>query len=462
MEDKMERPAEKNVAFTRREALAIVALSLVIFLTRLPWISAGYGADQDAYRVVDAARYIARTGEYMASRLPGGNPVQEYLTAVTPAKTSPDFSNGLTAVFSCLAFLFFALILRQFHVSQYLLLASAFAFTPVVYVNSVSTMDFMFAAAFTLGSTYFVLIHRPFAAGICLGLAIGCRITSGAMLLPLTLWMFLEERTLISAKRFLIFSATGLMVGGICFLPSVQRYGLNFLIVPSYPIHPTMQWLLRKVVWEVWGGPAALGLLGLCFLVPFVFKNIRKSLIQPHVKRGLALSSLVIALYVVAFLRLPDDASYMIPVVPFVLLSVGLLIPRHFVRWFAILLFVSSFITIDRGGVTLPGPIMLDHLEREAQIQETTRIIDAVARLPENAVTIAGPYLPRIRVTLSDAPEVDQKYVYLIDDEDIYKEYAEQARVVYFVRGMDSMNLQLRGVDPKRLGAQQLDTLDEK
>ncbi len=457
----METAAEKNVAFKWREAFAIVVLSLVIFLTRLPWLSAGYGADQDAYRVVDAARHIARTGEYMASRLPGGNPVQEYLTAVTPAKTSPVFSNGLTAVFTCIGFLFFALILRQFRVSQYLLLASAFAFTPVVYVNSVSTMDFMFAAAFILGSTYFVLIHRPFAAGICLGLAIGCRITSGAMLFPLALWMFLDDRTSTFGKRFLIFSVTGLTIGGLWFVPTVHRYGLDFLIVPTYPIHPTVQWLFRKLVWEVWGGAAALGLLGLCILVPFVFKNIRESLTQPRVKRGLALSLSVIALYVVAFLRLPDEATYMIPVVPFVLLAIGLLIPRQFVRWFAVLLFVSSFVMIDKGGVTLPGSIMLDHLEREAQIHETTRVIDAAARLPENAVIVAGPYLPRIRIEMNDAPEFDQKYVYLIDDEDIYKKYVEQARVVYFVRGVDSMNLQLRGVDPKRLGAQQLDTLDE-
>ena len=87
--------------------------------------------------------------------------------------------------------MFFAIILRYFRIKHYLLLTLAFALTPVVYVNSVNTMDYMIALAFVLGSTYFVMVHRPLAAGMFLGLAIGSRITSGAMLLPLTLWIFL-------------------------------------------------------------------------------------------------------------------------------------------------------------------------------------------------------------------------------------------------------------------------------
>ena len=61
----------------------------------------------------------------------------------------------------------------------------ALAFTPQVYINSSNTTDYVWALAFILGSLYFVLLGRPLMAGILLGLAIGSRITSGAMLLRL-------------------------------------------------------------------------------------------------------------------------------------------------------------------------------------------------------------------------------------------------------------------------------------
>ena len=457
----MKIPTESN-AFTRREVLFIVAMCLAIFLTRLPWISAGYGAEPDAYRVINAARHIAQTGEYTASRLPG-HPLHEYLTAITSAKVSPLFSNGLTAVFSGIAFLFFALILRQFRISQYLLLASAFAFTPVVYVNSINTMDYMFAMAFALGSTYFVLVHRAFVAGICLGLAIGYRITAGAMLLPLTLLMFLEERTVISGKRFLIISTTTLMISGICFLPVIHRYGLDFFTFGDYPGDTSVYALLKKGVLDVWGVLATLGLLGLCCLVPFISQNIRVSLMQPHARRGLVLSSLVVVLYVVAWFRLPSKGAFLIPIVPFLLLSVGLLIPPHFVRWFAMILLVSSFfITIDRRGVSLAGPIIRDHWVRESRIQETRKIIEDVARLSENAVIVAGWNLPQIEAALSNEDKDNHTYIYLVENADTYRRYVEQGRAVYFLREMDAFNLQLYGVDLRHLGAQQLDALDEK
>jgi hypothetical protein len=458
----MQIPTESNGTFTWREVLFIIAMCLAIFLTRLPWISAGYGAEPDVYRTINAARHIAQTGEYIASRLPG-HPVHEYLIAITSGKTSPLVSNGLTAVFSCIAFLFFALILRQFRIRQYLLLASAFAFTPVVYVNSTNTMDYMFAIAFVLGSTYFVLVHRPAVAGICLGLAIGCRITAGAMLVPLALLMFLEERTAASGKRFLILSVTTLMTSGICFLPVVHRYGLDFFTFADNAGDTSVSALLKKGVLDVWGVPATLSLLGLCCLVPFISQNIRMSLMQPHARRGLVLSSLVVVLYVMAWFRLPSKGAYLIPIVPFVLLSVGLFIPPNFVRWFAMILVLSSFfIMIDRKGVTLAGPIMRDHWTRQSQIQETEKIIKTVAHLPENAVIVAGWNLPQIETALSDEYKDNHEYVYSIEDADTYRRYVEQARAVYFLRDIDAYNLQQYGVDLRHLGAQQLDARDEQ
>ncbi len=446
---------------TKREMALLVTLFLAIFLTRLPWITAGYGKDPDAYRVIIAANRIAQTSNYHASRLPG-YPVHEYLIAVTPAKTSPLFSNGLTAIFSSIASIFFALILRHFRIRQYLLLTLAFALTPVVYVNSTNTMDYMFSMAFTLGSTYFVLIHRPLVAGILLGLAIGSRITAGAMLLPLACWIFLEEKDQPLVKRFLIFIVAATTIGGICFLPVVHRYGIGFFTFSDVLEYPPIYSLIKKGVLGVWGVYATLCYLGLFCLVPFIFENIRKAIIQPHVRRGLVLSSLVVMLYVVAFLRLPIDSAYLIPVVPFVLLSIGLLIPPYLVRSFVIVMLLSAFITIGRSGVTLYGPILQDHWTRESRIEETKKITAAVARLSDDSIIVSAWKLPQIRHTLGGLHQNNHEYVYSIKDADTYRRYVEQGRRVYFLYGADVYNLEKHKVDLRQLGAQQLDALDKK
>lgn len=446
---------------TRREGVFMAVIFLALLLTRLPWISAGYGVNPDSYRVITAARHIAQTGEYVYSR-PPGYPLYEYLTALT-VKMAPLFSNGLTSLFSCIAFLFFALILRHFSVSHYLLLASAFALTPVVYVNSTCTIDFIAAMALVLGSTYFVLVRRPFLAGLCLGLAIGCRITSGAMLFPLMLYIFLEERGSTALKRCLILSAIALIIGGLCFIPVVSRYGLSFLTFYDNPVLHSMKILIKRGFLDVWGFLGLLGFLGLGLISPFVFKDIKESFAQPHRRHGVILSSLVVAIYLVAFLRLPHVAGYLMPVVPFLLLTVGLLTPPYVVRGLAVVLLLSSFIiTINRSGVALSGPIWEDHRSRVSRIQETEKIIETVGRLSGSAIIVAGSRLPQINVVLSGERQNNHQYVYLIEDVETYRRFVEQGRKVYFLSGMDAFNLQVQRIDLKQLGAQPLEALYEK
>jgi len=448
-------------SFTRNEGILLVVICIATILTRLPWISQGYGIDPDAWRVITSARHIAQTGEYIFSR-PPGFPIHEYLVALAPVKISPLYSNGITALFSGVASLFFALILRYFRIKHYLLLTLAFALTPVVYVNSVNTMDYMLALAFILGSTYFVMIHRSFVAGIFLGLAIGSRITSGAMLLPLTLWVFLEERSSTSCRRFAIFSVTTLMIGSICYLPVVDRYGLDFLRFYDNIGYETVESLLAKISVHVWGASASLGFIALCCLVPFTFRDIREVLTQPLVKRGLALSSLSIALFTVAFFRLPHEAAYLIPVVPFVLLLLALLLSHHLLKYFCIALLLSSFfVNISRSGVTLSGPIIQDHLTRQSQIEETNKLMEAVTRLSEKSVIVVGGTLALIKI-LDDKHQNNHQYVYGIKDSTAFKQYIEQGFQVYFFNDMDRYNMLLYGVDLRKFGAQQLDVLEDK
>jgi hypothetical protein len=117
-----------------RERLTLALAAVAVLATRLPWIGSGYGSDPDGYRVVIVARQIARSGLYEASRLPGF-PAYEYLTALS-AWSAPWVSNLVTALFSVASFVLFAVIARELGVRRYVLIALAFAMTPVVYLSS--------------------------------------------------------------------------------------------------------------------------------------------------------------------------------------------------------------------------------------------------------------------------------------------------------------------------------------
>src|SRR5580704_17985771 len=128
-----------------RERLILALAAMAVLATRLPWIGSGYGSDPDGYRVVMVARQIAHGGVYEASRLPGF-PVYEYLTTLS-ASAAPWVSNAVTALSSVAGVVCFALIARELRVRQYLLIALAFALTPVVILSSCCTMDYIPALA---------------------------------------------------------------------------------------------------------------------------------------------------------------------------------------------------------------------------------------------------------------------------------------------------------------------------
>jgi hypothetical protein len=427
---------------------------------------AGYGADSDSYLVVNAAKSMAQTGRYAVSRFPG-YPMYELMTALStafvPAKTGHLISNGLTAVFSCGAFLFFVLILKHFRISRYMYLALAFAITPIVYVNSTCTMDYVPAVALALGSTYFVLVRRPALAGASLGLAIGCRITYGAMLLPLGLWMLLEERTTATARRLLVFCTVAALVGGICFSPVIFRYGRSFLHFYDSPECRSVMGVAKEVlgngVLGVWGNLGALGLLlVLASSLLSSLAALRASLTRPLVSRGLALSALTVGLYGIAFVRLPVEPAYLIPIVPFVLLSVGLVARPGAFKYIAAILLLSSFVYVGRHGVSMFGPIVDDHQRRESLMRRTEQTVEMVEHLPESSVVVSADNLPRIVEALGGKSyQGTHEYVYAIRDTGTFKRYVADGRTVFFLPGVDRNGLLFYRVDLRQLGAKQLD-----
>jgi hypothetical protein len=423
--------------------------TLAVLLARLPWLAVGYGADPDGYRVVAVARRIAQGGPYEASRLPG-YPAFEYLTALTawgPAWTT----NGVTALFSAAAYLLFTLILRCFAVQRPALVAAGFAMTPVIYINSVSTMDYVPALACMLAALFALLRDRPGLAGLCLGLAVGFRITSGALVLPCCLWLWRRAPARAAARQSLLLCGATLLVAVTCYLPVWRRYGPGF-----FSSYPPWEVVAARALPLVWGTVGVAALAAAVLAQPLVGPRLRLALAGARARDGVLFALLTIALYLVAFLRLPDEAGYLVPVVPFVLLALSLVQPPWLVQVLAVALICSPFIALDRHGIGLRGPILEDHAVRESQQRATEEILAAVDRLPGRAVIVAGWVLPRLELALGADARGTHRFVYLVEGREDFAQYVAAGYRIYFLPGVDLYESQSHDLELAELGAQEL------
>jgi len=450
-------PAPQGLA---RERLTIALAALAVLLTRLPWIDSGYGSDPDGYRVVIAARQIARSGVYEASRLPG-YPLYEYLTALS-AMASPWVSNAVTALLSVAAFVCFALILRELGVRRYLLLALAFAMTPVIYVNSCCTIDYIPAIACQLAATYAVLRGRPVLSGLLLGLAVGCRITAGALALPLCLWMLLTGAPRPALRHCLAFGIALLTVSALCFVPVWRRYGADFFAFYDNGWYPPLDVVAMRALPLVWGPLGLAALLALLCAAPAYAGFARRALAEARTRVALLLALATITLYLIAFLRLPDEAGYLVPAVPFVLLAIALIAPPRAVAALAVALMLSSWIGWDHARPSLDGPIVEDHLVRESQQRSTAAVIEAVQRLAGRATIVSGWELPRITLSLGGVREGPHQFIYLIENPDDYQHYLAEGWDLYYLPGVDLYESQAHDLELAQLGARELAVARER
>ena len=443
---------------SERRALALAALA--VLLTRLPWIRSGYGSDPDGYRVASTARQLARTGEYTASRFPG-YPAYEYLCALS-ANAPPWVSNAVTAVLSVAAFVCFALILRELRVRAYRLLALGFAMVPVIYLNSCCTMDYIPSLAFMLAASYGVLRGSPALAGAMLGLAIGCRLTASALALPLCLWMLLSLDLRSALRQCLKFGGSALLVTVLCFAPVYRVYGMQFLTFFDNDGYPPFDVVLSRATTLVWGAFGCIALVGVLIALPIYHREARRALQQPFARNALLVALLTVLLYLIAFLRLPDEPGYLVPLVPWVIVMVALLMPSRVASLFALALLVSPWIAFDHLRPTLDGAILEDHQVRRSQQLETLAVIDAVKRLPGRAAIVCGWVLPRITLALGGDRLGEHEFIYLVEDDGDYRHYLAEGRQIYYLPGVDLYESQAHQLELAELGAQLLQVPRER
>ena len=430
-------------------------LGVVTLASRLPYLRPGYGGDPDAYRVIAAARAL-RAGAYTASRFPG-YPLHEFATALL-LPGGPRLVNGATALMSAWATVVLFRLAEQLGLSalRAALLALAFAFTPVVFVNSTVSLDYLWSLCFVLWAAHELVCARPLSAGLLLGAAIGARLTAGAMLVPLLLLnagVAQRGRVLTRALRLTL---AAMASAAACFAPVLYTYGLAFF---SYDDSQAVPWplVLSRAGPEVWG---SFGVYAWCGVAAIALCEARALAAWAALPRELRLRWLLAAcaaaliLQGSAFLLLPHEAAYLIPCVPFALLLVAAFLPTPAIFVLACLLFVSCFVTLDGDGLAVPGPVQAAHLWRVEQTASANRVIRLVANKPGKALIIAGAYLPMIEVKLGTRQQGPHRYLYLLQNQAELDDYLGQGYAIYyFDRGVARRQRALIGIDLHARGA---------
>ncbi len=422
--------------------------ALATLLSRIPFISYGYGVDPDAWRVVSVARTLAETGQYVFARIPG-NPLHEYGTALVH-NFGPMVMNGQTALMSAIAVGSFALVVKRIWGRGYLIASMALAATPVVFINSVSTMDYIWALGFAWLGCYSLLKDKPLVAGILIGLAIGCRITSGALILPFGL---LYVRLYgWQTRQLLILGLSTVLTGALCFVPNYQSYGWAFFDFweRGYPAPMT---IAKRMTLYIWGRFGVLALGGA--LVVYLVLRLKGTVIQSRIynqKQSYAwIWGVGIALYVIAYFRLPHDQAYLIPLVPFVILLLGETMERRVFQTACVMIALSSFLEPCRSGLCA-GDIFMDRAQRKAEIEFADKILEFGKALPENSVLVSAWWHPKLSTLAGDSTfTIDGvDFVYVLDST-LLEKYIADSTALYFIPRViafneEYYNLQLKDI----------------
>jgi hypothetical protein len=387
------------------EGALAAGVAAFVLATRLPFLSAGHGADPDAWRFVLAAQNIAAQHAYFVSRFPGF-PIPELAYALLPAR--PLVTNGVTALFSALAAGAFAVLARRLGLRDAVLAGLALATTPLVWVSSTVTMDYLWSLAFALAGLVALAGGRAGVAGVAIGLAAGCRITALLFLVPACAFLIATRRTPREAARLVVGAA---LVALAAFLPVLARYAGAFARSGAAFFEAPLRRIGASETFEmatsgVWGVIGAWTLLAACAWLAVERLRGRSAADVAQQRNGGRRAALLLCasgalVFVLAYLRLPYEPGYLIPVVPFVILALGLLLSRRAFAACCSLLALSALVSVSAGGLER-GMLLEDLRVRRLVVERAHAIVDAGDRLRAPALVVCRNWFPAVAVVLSE------------------------------------------------------------
>ncbi len=463
-----------------QSTLQFILLFAVVFISRIPFLSAGYGTEEDSWGMINAMQRFHDSGIYEVSRFPG-HPVLEFCFYALIGKSYFVF-NLLTAIISTAGIVLFAACLKMLGFRKFFWSALSLAFIPVVFIKCTDTMDYMWALSFMMLCLFFILRSRQvsdnfnarfylFAAGIALGLATGARFTSILFFIPLQ-FLYLDLSRNESRLRGLIFTMSFLISVFICFLPVISIYNPKTFYVPYILGRPDLIKTMYKASIGVFGLPASLLLPILIAYILLRFKNRRKfsnpkifmkSDPKLPVSRFLKFTLLSFILYVALFVWQPHKSAYLIAALPFLVMLIEHYSNEHYSMRITLALAFSSFfagINLEdnyRGAPSsflsagfnisgqhltfdvLRGPIIADNQRRKQQLEFAETVIENVKSIDKPTAIIAGWWINQLEVLTGKGKNESVTYYYFMDENQM-QQLKNKGAIIYYLPQQEQVN----------------------
>lgn len=318
-------------------------LAAIVLLSRLPFLFDGHGHEEDSYGLVVNAWEMHDTGHYVASRFPG-HPLQEYFYLLI-WNQPPWIWNLASAVLSVVAVVAFHHGTKRMGMNRALEASLMFAFTPMFFLAGTYTIDYAWSLAFVMLSFSSLVCRKYVWCGIMLGLAVGCRITSGVFIIPWAMLLFQRMDFKTWINWMLKIAVPSGIIGILFYVPAYLNYGTAFFDYSDQFPYPPMTKVIYKATIGVFG---ILGLLALfTATLKWITQRNKETVNPPDIFTPKRLTWVIIAivvLHIISYLRLPQKAGYMLPIVPFVILLIIMYVPKHTVRIATLMFLLAPFL----------------------------------------------------------------------------------------------------------------------
>lgn len=372
----------------------IYILFLTFLATRIPLLNLGYGYDGDAWRVAVSAYVLKNYNIYHTSRFPG-YPLPEFVNSVY-INYGWIATNSVTMILSFLSVFFFAKIITYLKVKNKGMLTITYAFMPILWINSTNTMDYMWGLSLLIISWYLLIKEHYLLSGAIMGLAISCRCTLVMFLLPINYLMWENTKNI---KEIIRFNLVAGIISATIYAPLWTKYGLGFLTYASANF--TFIHYIETLGYNVYSGFGILPII--TCLVGFFFSA--KKLIVKVINKDKYIIFLLLSIVptIVLYFKVPYEAGYLIPAIPFGLILIEKLYNNKLFVLLCIFLLVNSIITVGAISIDNNGNPKFKTIDEGMIQQDVNNRIHAMqyseqiknAKINHSAVVVRG-YVPNI------------------------------------------------------------------
>lgn len=282
---------------------------------------AGYGNDDDTYRMLNTWNTLIYEGRYVPSRYQG-NLIPELTIGLAAQIGGAFLANLVSAVLSVASlYLFYRLLLQITTPTIAALSVLAIGSNPYWIITSGTSMDYVYGAFFFVAGLFLLLKRQAIGAGVLFGAAVCSRLTYGPMGAIAFLLSFVYAQDFRSRRQAIQGFVVFLLATASFYLPVFFASGMTLSFLGIGPdasggfIGIIARFIYKNIYF--WGFPAFMVLL--VFLFQERHSLIRKVTTNPlrntHIDKLLFHGAVWNVIYnEIMFFRLPHEYAYLIPI----------------------------------------------------------------------------------------------------------------------------------------------------